>query len=195
LDLFKEVFIIAGPNGAGKTTFAVNLIDNGWIQHFVNADEIAKEYTHLDSHLANFKASRVFLKTIDRLEKGKESFAFETTLSGKAYLKRVKRLKAQGWKVSLYYLLVSSPEISVSRVAERVAHGGHPIASEMIYRRFPKSLMRFYNQFLPIVDYAECILNEGEEPLSVFKSINGKIVEKNELLFKKFLALEALCRK
>ncbi|MCF6346285.1 MAG: zeta toxin family protein [Thiomicrorhabdus sp.] len=117
MNSFKEVFIIAGPNGAGKTTFAVNLIDNGWIQHFVNADEIAKKYTHLEHHLANFKASRVFLKTIDRLEKGKESFAFETTLSGKAYLKRVKRLKAQGWKVSLYYLFVSSPaKVSYSRL-------------------------------------------------------------------------------
>ncbi len=46
----------------------------------------------LDHHLANFKASRVFLKTLDRLEKGKESFAFETTLSGKAYLKKIERL-------------------------------------------------------------------------------------------------------
>lgn len=195
MNSFKEVFIIAGPNGAGKTTFAVNLIDNGWIQHFVNADEIAKEYISLDENLANFKASRVFLKTLDRLEKGEESFAFETTLSGKAYLKRIKRLQKQGWKVSLYYLFVSSPELSISRVAERVAHGGHNIASEMIYRRFPKSLLNFYNEFLPIVDYAECILNEGQEPLSIFKSINGKVFEKNEILFENFLELEALCRK
>lgn len=195
MNLLKEVLIIAGPNGVGKTTFAVNLIDNGWIQHFVNADEIAKEYLNLDKNIANFKASRIFLKTIDRLEKGEESFAFETTLSGKAYLKRIERLQKQGWKVSLYYLFVSSPEVSVFRVAERVAHGGHDITSETIFRRFPKSLINFYNDFLPVVDYAECILNEGQEPLSVFKSVNGKIIEKNKTLFEEFLTLEALCRK
>ncbi|VAW49774.1 hypothetical protein MNBD_GAMMA04-1417, partial [hydrothermal vent metagenome] len=94
----KEVFIIAGANGAGKTTFALNLIDNRFIKHFVNADEIAKEYWGLGEGIANIKASRTFLKTINSLEKGSESFAFETTLSGKGHLQRVKRLQEQGWK-------------------------------------------------------------------------------------------------
>lgn len=191
----KEVYIIAGPNGAGKTTFADNLIDNGLIEHFVNADEIAKEYKSLGDLSADFKASRKFLRTIDSLEKGNESFAFETTLSGKGYLKRVKRLQEQGWRVSLFYLLVYSPEVSVSRVAERVAHGGHNIPSEDIYRRFPKSLVRFYNDFLPLVDYAECILNEEQEPKIVFKCSSGQLFEKDTALFEKFLELEALCRK
>ena len=188
----KEVFIIAGPNGSGKTTFAVNLIDDGWIEHFVNADEIAKEYKNLGVQSADIKASREFLKTLDALEKGNESFAFETTLSGKAYLKRVRRLQEKGWIVSLFYLVLPSPEVSVGRVAERVAHGGHNIPIEDIYRRFPKSLNRFYNDFLPLVDYAECILNE-EEPLSVFKSFKGRIFEKDEVLFSQFLKLEGLC--
>lgn len=73
----REVFIIAGPNGSGKTTFAVNLIDNGWIEHFVNADEIAKEYKNLGEQSADIKASREFLKTIDALEKGMNHLPFK----------------------------------------------------------------------------------------------------------------------
>ncbi|MBN2866775.1 MAG: zeta toxin family protein [Thiotrichales bacterium] len=190
----KEVFIIAGPNGAGKTTFAVNLIDQGWIEHYVNADEIAKEYRYLDQTTANLKASRQFLKILDQLENKGESFAFETTLSGLSYLKRIKRLQQNGWSVSLYYLMVSSPDISALRVEERVAHGGHDIPKSDIYRRFPKSLNNFYSKFLPVVDYAECIFNE-ESPYSVFKSYKGQIFEKDEGLFEYFLQLEALCRK
>lgn len=36
----KEIFIIAGPNGAGKTTFTMDLIDEGFVTHYLNADEI-----------------------------------------------------------------------------------------------------------------------------------------------------------
>ena len=109
------------------------------------------------------------LPVLYALEKGNESFAFETTLSGKSYLKRIKRLQQNDWFVSLFYLVLPSAEVSVERVAERLAHGGHHIPSADICRRFPKSLNRFYNDFLPLVDYSECILNE-KEPLSIFKS-------------------------
>ena len=191
----KEVFIIAGPNGAGKTTFSVNMIDDGWIEHFVNADEIAKEYAHLPVNKANVLASRVFLKTLDRLAKQNESFAFETTLSGRSHLKRIKALQNDGWLVSLFYLVVSSPDISKDRVAERVAHGGHNIPESDIYRRYPKSLRHFYNDFLPIVDYAECVFNEGNDPTTIFRSFKGELFDQHpELCPQFFKMLENVCK-
>ena len=191
----KEVFIISGPNGAGKTTFAVNLIDEGWVDHFVNADEIAKEYVDLPTNRANLLASRIFLKTLEQLAVGNESFAFETTLSGKPHVNRIKRLQADGWRVSLFYLFVSSPEISRERVAERVAHGGHNIPTEDIIRRYPKSISQFFNSYLPIVDYAECIYNEGDEPQIILKSKGGILIYKHPAYFDEFLNLEQSCRK
>lgn len=173
----KEVFVIAGPNGAGKTTFAVNLIDEGWVEHFVNADEIAKQYSDLPSGQANILASRVFLKTLETLATRNESFAFETTLSGRSHLNRIKKLKADGWLVSLFYLFMSSPDISLKRVAERVAHGGHDIPEKDIFRRYPKSLNHFQKDYLPLVDYAECVLNEGERPETFSRPFKAKYLK------------------
>ena len=86
----KEIFIIAGPNGAGKTTFTMDLIDEGFVTHYLNAYEIAKEYQVKYPATANIKAARAFLQRLDKFSKGDESFAFETTLSGLKYLKHIK---------------------------------------------------------------------------------------------------------
>jgi predicted ABC-type ATPase len=43
--------------------------------------------------LAALAASRIFLRELDRLAKEKADFAFESTLSGVAYLSRLKRWK------------------------------------------------------------------------------------------------------
>ncbi|BBP44857.1 hypothetical protein THMIRHAS_02300 [Thiosulfatimonas sediminis] len=191
----KEVIIIAGPNGAGKTTFAMNLIDLGYIEHFINADEIAKEHAHLGMDKANIKASREFLKQLAILEQEEINFAFETTLSGRSHIKRIRKLQEKGWKVSLFYLMLPSPELSISRVAERVSHGGHNIPQEDIKRRFPKSLNHYYDDYMPLVDYSECLLNESENPLTVFRSNEGIIKEQNEELFSYFLEVKSLWKK
>ncbi|WP_369920467.1 hypothetical protein AB8E32_20350 [Marinomonas polaris] len=72
----KEIFIIAGPNGAGKTTFALDLIDEGIINHYLNADEIAREMSPAEPQKANVKAARVFLQRLKSLSVGDDSFAF-----------------------------------------------------------------------------------------------------------------------
>src|SRR2546426_11455369 len=87
--------VIAGPNGAGKTTFAQEFLpkDAGVIR-FVNADLIASGLSPLRPALATLAAGRLFLAELDRLANAREDFAFESTLSGQIYLKRLKRWKS-----------------------------------------------------------------------------------------------------
>ena len=92
----------------------------------------------------------------------------ETTLSGRGYLRLVRRLQLHGWHVELLYLALPSVELSRRRVAERVAHGGHAIADNDIARRFPRSLRNLLQVYGGAVDQARCFLNSGPAPEIVF---------------------------
>ena len=184
----KELTIVAGPNGAGKTTFSFALIDEGHIEHFINADEIAKSLTHLNLELRNIKAGRLFLNRLNLAIKDEHNVCFETTLSGLSYLRLIKRLKQQGWQVSLYYLALESVDLSKQRVAERVNHGGHSIPAKDIERRFPKSVFNLFHHYLEAVDEVYCLLNM-DQPELIFTKQNANIKIFNQQHYEKLRAI------
>lgn len=163
-------WIIAGPNGAGKTTFALEYLPKvASCTYFINADLIAFGLSPLMPEREQVTASRIFLRELEGCIKKREDFAFETTLAGRTYLRLVKRLRADGWQVKLLYLALPSVEMSILRVAERVAHGGHNIPLHDIERRFPRSLYNLLYNFSHIVDSCTCFMNDGEEPVLIFE--------------------------
>jgi predicted ABC-type ATPase len=166
----KKVYIIAGPNGAGKTTFALEYLPQvAGCTRFINADLIAAGLSPLAPEREIMAASRLFLREIEERIAEQESFAFETTLAGRTYLRLVERLQRDGWRVELIYLALPSVEMSKLRVAERVAHGGHNIPLADIERRFPRSLNHLLNDFSHRVDSCTCFMNDGESPVLVFE--------------------------
>ena len=107
----KEVLIIAGPNGAGKTTFALTYLRvEARGMPFVNADLIAAGLAPFGSRHADVLAGRLMLAEIDRLVAEGRSFALETTLAGRGYLRRIDRWRRVGYRVSLLFLSLPSPE-------------------------------------------------------------------------------------
>lgn len=102
-------WIIAGVNGAGKTTFALNYLPYVANCHrFINADLIAAGLSPLAPERELIAASRIFLQEIEACIWKQENFAFETTLSGRGYLRLIERLQAESWQVELIYLALSS---------------------------------------------------------------------------------------
>ena len=85
------------------------------------------------------------LKELEEYTKAGESFSFETTLSGSHYLQRIQEWKNLGYAVKLWFIKLSSPELAISRVAERVAQGGHNIPEETIRRRYAAGLANLPN--------------------------------------------------
>ena len=124
----KRIVIIAGPNGAGKTTFALELLPNeAGCPHFINADLIAAGLSPFDPGKAALKAGRLMLQAIqENVQKG-ESFAFETTLSGLVYARRIPQWQKVGYHVTMYFLSLPSVELAIARVCERVRRGGHSV--------------------------------------------------------------------
>lgn len=162
-------WIIAGPNGAGKTTFALEYLPTvANCRNFINADLIAAGLSPLAPETELLAASRIFLQEIENRIQSRQSFAFETTLAGRSYLRLIRRLRSEGWRVELIYLALPSMEMSRLRVAERVAHGGHNIPLEDIERRFPRSLRNLLNEFSHAVDRTQCFMNNGDTPQPVF---------------------------
>ncbi len=167
-------WIIAGPNGAGKTTFALTYLPKVGCRHFVNADLIAAGLSPLAPSLQQATAGRLMLGEIrEHMQRGR-SFAFETTLAGRGYLRLVDRLRGSGWRVELIYLALPDRAMSHQRVAERVAHGGHDIPAADIDRRFGRSLHHLFHDFATRVDASRCFMNNVSPPEPVFTQIGNQ---------------------
>jgi predicted ABC-type ATPase len=164
----KKIIIIAGPNGAGKTTFAREFLPNeAGCTQFVNADLIAAGLSPFAPEMAALKAARIMLDNISELEQRGESFAFETTLSGLVYARRIRRWREAGYHVTLFFLSLPNPQMAIDRVAERVRQGGHHLPSEVIRRRFAAGLQNFERVYRDAVDTWAMYDNAGDEPVQI----------------------------
>jgi predicted ABC-type ATPase len=149
----KKIIIIAGPNGAGKTTFARDFLPaEARTLRFINADLIAAGLAPFNPESASFKAGRLMIEEIDECVDAGHSFAFETTLSGMFYLKKIAGWRACGYQVKLWFLSLPNEQIAVSRVARRVLQGGHNIPEGVIRRRFKAGLENFHQHYKEAVD-------------------------------------------
>jgi predicted ABC-type ATPase len=162
------IIILAGPNGAGKTTFARSFLpQEANCLRFINADLIAAGLSPFAPEAAALKAGRLMLQEIDDCVRQKESFAFETTLSGLGYLARIRQWRFTGYKISLYFLALPSPEIAILRVAARVRQGGHNIPEAVIRRRFIAGLRNFETFYKAEVDHWVKYNNLGDQPVLI----------------------------
>ena len=160
-----KVIIIAGPNGAGKTTFAREFLPNeADCPVFVNADLIAAGLAPFAPQTASVQAGRLMLGELQRHFKNRESFAFETTLAGKVYLRHIGVWQAAGYRLELIFLKLSSADEAVARVAQRVKQGGHNIPEAVIRRRFVAGLENFTQHYARAVDAWALYDNSGEQP-------------------------------
>lgn len=147
------VYVIAGPNGAGKTTFASEFLPKfvGCFE-FLNADLIAAGLSPFAPQLQNIRAGRLLLERIAELTAQRTDFGFETTRAGRTYVKLLSEMKANGYRVELFFLWLPSAEMAVARVANRVAQGGHDVPPEDIRRRYAAGVNHLFRLYRPILD-------------------------------------------
>jgi predicted ABC-type ATPase len=157
--------LIAGPNGAGKTTFARRYLpENAGVVHFVNADLIASGLSPLKPEIAAIAAARMVLGELDRLVADRAEFAFETTLSGLTYVRRLKSWKRAGYRIDIVYLKLSSSRLALRRVAARVRQGGHNVPPADVLRRFVRGWDNFQRVYRSLADSWAVYDNSGRAP-------------------------------
>ena len=159
MGMARKIVILAGPNGAGKTTLAREYLPAGL--PFVNADLIAAELAPEDPAAAAVRAGRLMLQQLDAHARAGRSFALETTLAGRNYVRRLERWRASGYVAELIFLQLPSPEMAVRRVRLRVRQGGHDIPEAVVRRRFRAGLRNFRELYSGAVEYWARVDNGG----------------------------------
>jgi len=149
-----NLYIIAGCNGAGKTTASFTVLPEMLnCREFVNADEIAKGLSPFNVEGVAIQAGRLMIKRMIQLLKDGDTFAFETTLSTRSYVKLIKQAQRRGYFVTLLFFSLATPEQAVKRVAKRVSQGGHDIPYDVILRRYDAGLRNLFKLYIPVCDY------------------------------------------
>ena len=131
-----RLIFLAGPNGAGKSTFHELFLKESGMP-FVNADRIAAALGISDTEAASAAdAARA------QLVADGASFITETVFSDPvgAKLQFLRDTISAGYRVTLYFIALSSAQLSGARVSQRVRSGGHDVPPERLERRFRQSL-------------------------------------------------------
>lgn len=166
-----KCYIFTGPNGSGKTTFANEFLPvEAECLNFINADLIAQGLSPFQPDDVKIKAARLMIQEIEECIRRKESFAFETTLSGRGYIKKIKDWKNLGYEIMIYFLKLDSIDLAVKRVKLRVARGGHSIPRNVITRRYKRSWMNFQKIYKSLVDSWIVFNTSGEQPVIIDRS-------------------------
>jgi predicted ABC-type ATPase len=158
----------------GKTTFATQFLPKiADCRNFINADLIAKGLSPFNVDAAAMQAGRLFLGGIQEQVRRGADFGFETTLSGKGYVKLFKELRHKGYRVNLYFLWMPELSLALKRIADRVRLGGHDVPAEVVRRRFSKGLNNLFNTYMDLVDYCAIFDNSSSVPRLVFEKSEG----------------------
>lgn len=138
------LWIVAGHNGAGKTTLARELFGSliEGATH-INADDITANLVaqgHPATDATNLEAARIADSMLDHCIRERQTCVVETVLSSEKHKHRIHSAKARGMSVGLIYVVLSSEDLAVERVALRHESGGHDVPEDKIRSRRQRSI-------------------------------------------------------
>lgn len=131
------LYVIVGPNGAGKSTFFNEILGPATHLEFVNADVIAAERWPADELAHAYDASAAASTERAKRMATRQSFATETVFSHPSKIDLIRDAVALGYLVTLEVVAVPV-ELSVARVPNRVANGGHDVPEAKIRERYAR---------------------------------------------------------
>ncbi len=130
--------IVAGANGCGKSTLT-NRSSFIYKTPLLDPDAISKALQPSIPGASAVAAARQVLISAGKHIGNDESFAVETTLSGKSYLRMMVDARVRGFEVVLVYIGTENVEINLARIRNRVLMGGHDVPESDVRRRYQRS--------------------------------------------------------
>lgn len=183
-----RLIVVAGPNGSGKTSITEQFRDlrHKWMVgcEYVNPDDIARErFGDWNDPAAVLSAARYASELRERLLAEGKDFAFETVLSTQDKVDFLKRAKARGYFVRMFFVGTDHPRINAARIVSRMEDGGHAVPIEKIVSRYARSIQnalrvaRFADRAY-FYDNSKEIAGGVPAWIPIFRTRCGHIVEK-----------------
>ena len=135
----RSLWVVAGPNGCGKSTLTAARAFRA--HSIIDPDEIARRLGDTAAVGRDVAAAREALRQRRAAVRSKQSLVLETTLSGHGVVRFIRETRDAGYQIQLHYVCLTSPELALLRIANRVARGGHGIPEADARRRFRRSLI------------------------------------------------------
>ena len=184
----SHIVVVAGPNGCGKTTFVREYLES-YPYPYISADDIAETMDSDSIDDVRFEAGREFFTQVDAHLSNGDNFIVESTLSGLMFKKVLNKAREASYDISILFIFLGSPEACVARIQERVRKGGHSIPDIDVRRRFPRSIINFWNTYRTFSHRWHLFYNGGVQFHEVALG-EGDIIEiRDEDLFEVFLNL------
>ncbi|HWM65887.1 MAG TPA: hypothetical protein VNO35_04835 [Steroidobacteraceae bacterium] len=178
-----RIVVAAGTNGAGKSSLVGEFLAGQKAGYF-NPDLFARTLIQQGwtAVAANAEAWKTGVEGLRRAISRNEDFSFETTLGGRTIAQLLHAALEAGHEVIFIYVGLSSPELHIARVRERVRRGGHDIPEGDIRRRYVTSLANLVG-FVGSATEIHVFDNSEESPAGlpqsklVFRMHRKKIIE------------------
>ena len=103
----------------------------------------------------------------DKFKKEEKSFAVETTLSGKTWMRIIKDFKKKGYQLTIFFIYLDNVEEAIQRISLRRNKEGHYVAEEVVRRRYFRSIKNFWLFYKNVVDRWFLLNNSQETPFLV----------------------------
>jgi predicted ABC-type ATPase len=181
------LFVLAGVNGSGKSSIGGAALKARGVEHF-DPDRFARELRHADPGLtaeaANARAWTRGRRGLEEALSRGSTFAFETTLGARTIPALLLAGARAGARVHVWFVGLTSPELHLQRVRDRVLAGGHDIPEERIRARFDTSRTNLI-RLLPVLTSLRVYDNSFEadpkaglrpQPLPLLHMEAGRIV-------------------
>jgi predicted ABC-type ATPase len=183
-------YIVAGSNGAGKTTFATEFLPRyAECTNFINPDLIARGLSPFDPNAALVRAGRLVLERINQMSRARSDFAFETTLSGRSYIRVIRNLWGTGYRIQMFYLWIPGPDLALLRIRHRVREGGHNVPAHDVRRRYRRTLVNLFDLYRPLLDTLRVFDNSAKVPRLIFEDQDGKTAIYDDKLYQQILSV------
>jgi len=179
----KHFIVIAGPNGAGKSTTSKGILQMYQIEAF-DWDKHFEHYWKSFSYDSNptlirgisDRVTNEFEEHLETAFKHNKSVAYETNFHTDFHFVRNTKAKALGYRTSIVFFLVKSPDICEHRVAMRVEQGGHYVDRKTIDYRFEKGLE---NLNKAILEFDAVLLLNSSKDFQIERAamiVEGKVI-------------------